>query len=645
MSRTAHTAFSIAILGVLLATTARAEPQTFEAGSLIVPMDIDYQNDGMLKAFGLLYRLLLNDVTVYWVIDPDKEVGGTDFFASAVDTADDSVVVESHGYRGGPFVVDAGQADEALLIVQAWQLQHVTTVHRATAPFEGVVSKTMTVAPTIAVFADGNELIAFGYLNAAAIPDSFGQSWPIERDRTTRYPGYPDVLNVAEIRGPTTENRADGALFDDQGLPVYCQLMTMHWGVNERDDDAIAEIRSFLGYPTHFFAECQAVNAVENSVNGHFLTPNGYIMDTKPTALEFHHAHLPFVQFDGPFQTVGGSEPSYSLPAGDEYYDMGVVMATEARSPVGVRDVWMTGYLDGECHIDPKEDEITCTSRVGKISYLGGHAYSTQTPISAHPDTQGTRFFLNSLFEADCVTSVGQPMLQATLTAPTWTTTPQFDFQIEVANEGIGLAYELALSDTLPAGMSLVSATPGPDYTEAGELVWLLGNLGPERSTFIEVTVELQTEGTYANRCQIDFRVGQNQRQVTSNTVSTTYGPPDSFDDPLDGGGPDAGDDLTDWTDQPEPIDGDARSDQWPGGDDDEPDAGVEEGGEGDFEGGSDSGLQDTDDPDSARATAEEGCGCTAAGQVGATSAALLACVMLAWWWRRKRWPVPSSLA
>lgn len=40
----------------------------------------------------------------------------------------------------------------------------------------------------------------------------------------------------------------------------------------------------------------------------------------------------------------------------------------------------------------------------GKISYLAGHRYKTETPISENYDTQGTRFFLNALFEADCVT-------------------------------------------------------------------------------------------------------------------------------------------------------------------------------------------------------------------------------------------------
>jgi hypothetical protein len=37
-----------------------ATSTTFGSGSLIVPMDVDYQNAGSLRAFGLLYKLLLN---------------------------------------------------------------------------------------------------------------------------------------------------------------------------------------------------------------------------------------------------------------------------------------------------------------------------------------------------------------------------------------------------------------------------------------------------------------------------------------------------------------------------------------------------------------------------------------------------------
>ncbi len=505
---------------------AMAQSRHFDRGSLIIPMDIDYQDEGMLQAYGLVYQLLFHDVTVYWIIRSDKVFGEPDFMASARDL-ESNQDIQDHGYRGGPFVIDSADAARAEDIVSDWQQDHVTTVHRATDAFDAEVSRVLTVAPTIAVFADGNEDIAFGYLNAAHIPDSLGQAWPDRKDNSREYPGWPDVLSVDEVRGPDPDNVSDGSLFDDQGLPRYCQLMTMHWGVNERDDAAIAEIRAFLQFPTHFFAECQAVNAVENSVNGHFLTPNGYIMDDRPDNVEFLNPFLPFAQLDGPFETIGGSEPSYSLPDGDEYYDQGVVMITERDSGIGHRDIWMTGYIDGICDIvtvkGRKDGE--CQADVGKVSYLGGHRYSTATPISEHPDSQGTRLFLNALFEADCVTTVGQPAMAITLDGPAWTPEPQVDYHVTVINSGAGVAHEGILTLTLPQDVTMVSSSL--QATQDGTSIsWDMGNIAPHSSTQIDVTIELPGDGTYDFVAHLDFLMGQNARSVDSNEVSTRLGGP-----------------------------------------------------------------------------------------------------------------------
>ncbi len=390
-------------------TDGQSVDTPFEQDSLIIPMDIDYQDEGMFQAYGLVYQLLKNDINVYWLIKTPKVVGEADFVASATDVFSGDEVVE-HGYRGGPFAVAAEDATAALVVVDEWQAIHVTAVHQATASFIGPVARTLRRTPRIGILANGHEDISFDYMNAAGVPDSLDQDWPDAKDPSGEYPGYPDVLSVAEVRGPTDTDDKDGALFDESGEPVFCELMTMHWDVADSDDEAVAEIREYLHFPVHFFAECQSVNAVENNVNGHFLTPNGYIMDDEPDEVDLIHPYLPFSQIDGEFETVGGSEPSYSLPEGDSYFDDGVVMMTESGSPIGTRDVWMTGYLDGACEIDvvvekgggspgPRDD---CP---GKISYLGGHKYSTKTPISDNPDSQGTRFFLNALFEADCITA------------------------------------------------------------------------------------------------------------------------------------------------------------------------------------------------------------------------------------------------
>src|SRR5579859_6107755 len=411
-----------ALAGWLVAATVLsssvAHADTFAQGSLIIPMDIDYQNAGMLKAFGLLDKLLRAGIPVSWVIKTPKAVvnaaTGTfesDMTATGVDFKT-GAAINAHAYRGGPFVIDSSNASAASAIVRAWQTVNTTTaVHVATTSFNAPVSRLLTVAPRIAVLEDGNQGIAFGYLNAAGIPDENGLAWAN---------GSADVLSTTAVGG-TAGNAQDGALFSGPGgQPVFCEIMTMHWGVGSTDIPVVVpELQSFLKYPVHVNAECQAVNAIEGQPppggRADLVTTHGFQWPapSQPSSVHFSNSALPFAQMDGPFKTVGGSEPAYGLYAGSSYYNADIVMVRAAGQDFGVQDVWMTGYANGACDIS----EEGC-SGIGKVSYLGGHQYNTSVPITSHPDTQGTRLFLNSLYEAGCVTWEGQPQIEVDKSAP-----------------------------------------------------------------------------------------------------------------------------------------------------------------------------------------------------------------------------------
>jgi hypothetical protein len=372
-------------------TTGDVGPETedFDAGTLVIPMDTDHQDMGMLRAYGLVHALLREGIAVRWAILAGKQHGDVDFEATTIDVAS-GVDVGTHGYRGGPWIIAAPEADAALSVVAAWQAEYPeTTVHEATVAFTAPIARRLDWAPTIAIFEDANEDIARGYLQAAGIPDSTGNlSWPADS---------PDVLSVEEVAGPSDIDHADGALFGAERAPRYCQFMSMHWDIAaaEANPEVIAELDEYLTHNTHFFAECQAVSAFENM--GHFLTPNGFEFADQPTEYELSRSDSPFGQLDGPFESVGGSEPAYSLPPGDAYFVTDTVIIGTAGAPEGQGDVWMTGFRHGAC----APDEHECPGS-GKVSYLGGHQYDVALPISENPTTQGARLFLNSLFEAPC---------------------------------------------------------------------------------------------------------------------------------------------------------------------------------------------------------------------------------------------------
>jgi len=592
--------------------------RTFEAGSLIVPMDLAYQDQGLFQAYGLIFQLLRQGVVVYWVIDPDKTwhhadcdaagdecawdcaeegsgvkcpypTASPDFYVGAEVVWDDSGVMNagdaivSHGYRGGPFVIDAADRLSALAIIEAWNdpalwgaqpwaertVFEVVTVHETTAAFDGYVRKEMIAAPTIAVFSDGNEDIATGYLRAAGIPQSDGSEFPAAKCGADDCgPGTvnPDMLTVESIMGdmgtcdnPNYDHR-NGALFTPDGLPAYCQIMSMHWNVGDRETvecdgggcpatqadcagetftyhghEVVAEVRQFLMYPTHFFAECQAVNAYENTVpnpawpflddadrRGHFLTTTGFPPDCPCTDGDFEcvtggcdggtrdcclpsnekelgagfmigdqpdsntllifHPDIPYNQLDGFFATEGGSEPAYSLSAYlDATYinNMDVTFITAPPGP-GDQDVWMTGFMDGVCNIG--HDDVTpgvCT--FGKVSYLGGHEYSTNVPVSANADSQGTRLFLNALFEADCVTTAGQPVMQLYWMGVERVLVQQVPaegtYTAMFANQGQGVALDTVLVAAVPTGSEASGFEAGGTQT-GSEVTWDVGSIG-----------------------------------------------------------------------------------------------------------------------------------------------------------------------
>jgi hypothetical protein len=667
------------------ASTAHAGyGRSFAEGSLIIPMDLAYQDRGMLQAYGLVFQLLRQGVPVYWVIDPDKTwhdaacdtagdectwdcaiegsgvrcpypTASPDFFAGATVLWSDTGAlsagesIASHGYRGGPFVVDSADADRARPIIDAWNdpamwdanpwarrtVAEVVSVHETVGAFDGYVRKEMIAAPTIAVFSDGNEDIANGYLRAAGIPQSNGAEFPSGRCGGVCGPGTanPDMLTVESIMGdmgtcdaPNLDHQ-NGSLFTADGVPAYCQIMSMHWDVNDRETvecdgggcpatqaecagetftyhghEVVAEVRQFLTFPTHFYAECQAVNAYENTVpnpawpylddddrRGHFLTTTGtppdcpctdgdfecvtggcggrdcclprdikelgagFMIAAQPNAstIQILRPEIPYNQLDGAFGTTGGSEPAYNLSTylGTTYIgDADVTFITGPTGP-GEQDVWMTGFVDGTCDIGFDEFMRPGECTLGKVSYLGGHRYATSVPLSGNDGSQGTRLFLNALFEADCVTSAGQPAIALALAAASGPGIDSARLPVDevvtatFTNTGAGAALDGTLTLVAPGGLEIVGSDAG-GVVSGQEVTWDLGSIGPAGSAAPApsgargLTVHFIAEGSYDFTATLTYRVGVSVFTRVA-TYTVTVSPGGTFDagpSGLDGG-------------------------------------------------------------------------------------------------------------
>lgn len=607
----------VVALSTLAPLDAHAADRSFPSGSLIIPMDQTYQSTGMYQAYGLLFNLLRQGVPVHWVIDPNKTwhdapcntagdectwdcaeensgmkcpypTASPDFFTGAQVVWGGPAVgttITNHGYRGGPFVVDAAYHDRAMAIINAWNDQslwaqnpwanrstfEVVTVHEVTAAFTAHSKKELLAAPTIAVFSDGNEDIATAYLRAAGIQQSNGAEFPAGKCGANNCgPGTanPDMLSVPSVMGEMgtcdapNQNHKNGALFTSDGLPAYCQIMSMHWNVTDRElvqcgggncpatqqecaagtpityhgHEVVAEVRSFLYYPTHFFAECQAVNAYENTVPnpawpylddpgrmGHFLTTTGnppacpcnpgptegdfecvtdgcgpgadcclptnikekgagFLIANSPNPFQVLRPDIPYMQYDGVFAPEGGSEPAYNLSTflGTDYINNRDVTFITALDGPGKQDVWMSGYMDGTCDLDLPPPKVTADG-VSALAADGDSCGGKVSYLGGHnySGKPGQRLFLNALFEADCTSAAGQPhftlSLSGELVVAAKNLPVERDYAVGYINDGAGPGLDAVLRalNNTTTGLEVVAAASGSVISEGGS--WQVG--------------------------------------------------------------------------------------------------------------------------------------------------------------------------
>jgi len=533
----------------LVPPTVGTAPQslvtTFGAGSLIIPMDTTYQDTGMFRAYGLVYRLLQNNVPVQWVALTGKADQGIDFTITAptvirarTATGSGALVALPASYRGGPFVIAAADAAAAIPVINAWKASDPgatpTTVHEIiSGSFAADVRRTLTAAPKIAVFLDGNEAIAYNDLNAAGIPDSTGIAWASNSVDA----GIPDSTGIAwasnsvdeldetEIRG-AVDGTNDGAL-NRGGVQNYCHVTSMHYAGNATaaiTNEVVREVRAWLNSSpnTHAFMECLAATTFEDNANGGFVTTggggivedvNGNLPEPGQSLVNRQPDNL-LTQYHGALVGDTGSLDSIGLGnAATDFRPNTQILINQNNFPTTLtnagRVLWLSGYLDGD-------------TTKGRVTYLAGHQYSVTTPVSTNNRANGVRLVLNSIFESPCAQAGGQPAVTLTKSAPATLDGNSLTFTLDYANTGTSPAYLAVLTDVLPAGVTFVSASGGGTYAAATRTVtWNLGTLAIGATGTVTITVDVDASATLANSATLAFRAGTSPRTVTSNTTST----------------------------------------------------------------------------------------------------------------------------
>lgn len=396
-------------------SSGEATNKTFPTGTYIIPMDSVYQpsaDGGIFEAYGLVFDLLQNGATVYWMIDETK----TSIDAPDITILNTTTTPVVHGftgtvlptaitttiqYAGAPFVIVPGEglsvaSQEAILSHTDWS---AVEIHVSNVPFTANVSRELKGTPPKIALLNNQESTTSGTGNAQILES---------------YMSLAGICN--DTYDIVTPNNVRDGILDTGG---YTILWAPHWtaysgwtGGNAADADAIMlKIRQFLEAGNSIFAECASIEVMEHSDNGHYLTTNGVppatgsvshgggishdggTMDS--TKIVYHDTTSPFPQVGDytytpqsghlhnwapwrtsnylaanntggeayPFTPVPTVETSYNATVSRFTYDDKDGLAT---TPLDQWDYYTGGRIDGN-------------ENMGYVVYLGGHKYANCT--------------------------------------------------------------------------------------------------------------------------------------------------------------------------------------------------------------------------------------------------------------------------
>jgi ASPM-SPD-2-Hydin domain-containing protein len=427
--------------GGLCPCTGPGGATTFDAGTIIIPMDACYQrsgdlnstpqycnanaktvgDDSPLKAYGLVFFLLRHGVTVYMAINPDKtaidavdlSLGSFVTHSAPVqryDWASNKVVpladtsIASVSYRGAPFIIDASEHDKVLQLLGSdadfaqFRSAASITVHVAGKSFQTGIAKSISAVPSrVALLVPANDAtptqILVRYL------DSAGLNFPGAGGTPAAHGLIYDQLQEADFLPD----------WDHSNLKAggYSLLWSPHWeGGTGNTQAQLGTIGAFVAAGNDLFAECAAIGTLEGFAGGfngggggspgnpatRFMTPSGMAGNTLPRNRGGYTGPFvlggltsPFAQRgDFPFAGFTGAITDFHPGSGNYYSDVVRYIAGTDTNGAGT-DL----FASVDLHAQGK----------GTVVYLSGHDYSYTGDNQGTPGvTAGSRLVLNTLF-------------------------------------------------------------------------------------------------------------------------------------------------------------------------------------------------------------------------------------------------------
>lgn len=445
-------------------------PVQFPVGTLIIPMDSTYQNSGMYKAYGLIFRLLYENIIninvnykpiyVYWAINPNK-TAFTDVDFTATTQGYNTVLASgTHQYSGGPFVIQSDDLAYVKTLITTWNSNNtpVVTIHELTAQATINTASKLIRPPRIAV-EDKNAKIPIAYLNAAGLPDYYVLAGayaaaPVWTENNT------SVLTSTDIN--------NGAFFGDTAN-LTCRKLAYDIFISPHTDEGVwtdmantlPNLDQFIRYGGILHSMCASIEAIENNV--HFLTTSGInpVNQGNTFSINTAEATNPLLQAVNTtnVQALPGGSVQTWLHSATTYKSLTDIFAYFIENNLQY-DFMIAGQYQGS-------DVHPGTQGAGAIVYEGGHQYTNSTPYTGSQENMYTKFVLNSVFM-----SVTKPLIDLSMSPNAITAGSTNDLTFTLKNIGGSEAKNATISVTLLPGMD-----PDPLSYNPSDPTSITGNL------------------------------------------------------------------------------------------------------------------------------------------------------------------------
>jgi len=335
------------------------------AGSFIIPMDNAHQgypstNGSEIyfnnRAYGLVYHLLEQGISIKWAIRSGKQKDEADFNALSRQILPTTSSFSNENFAGSAFIIPLQslsnqicQGDDFLpqpILTELINQSNLNDVNIYELGEDAVIDIRYTLShpPQIGVLIDGT------------IDD------------------HQPILSQAGI--PFTELNTTNFI---QDYACFSYISQSHIKLAQVTPQYADGVEAFIESGGNFFAQCEATKSYETLTN--LMTTMGINSTTTytNTALVYTNNDMPIMQFIGSAELSLGGVTEFFLPPGSQFHNYTYPCIQRASGNQLMRAADVNGAIIG-----------------GNLFYAGGHEYSGEPTSVSHSNNQ--RIYLNSLF-------------------------------------------------------------------------------------------------------------------------------------------------------------------------------------------------------------------------------------------------------